>query len=170
MNPHCRQRFRDPLLLAALERRVAQANNKSGKCAVLSIPFRFDERYSELERCEGRRALLAAKEFSPIEAFSEAQLSAFAPTRHASHNPYPRIADISNGSVWANAKAVQAPSTVRLAIRTHFEACREPPSNLKNHPLPCILIGHCFCQHVGSIPWEHRRLYAWSFASSEKLE
>ena len=93
---------------------------KSGKCAILSIAFRFDERYSELERREGRSALLAAEEFSPIEAFSEAQLSAFAPMHHASRNPYPRIAEIRDGEVWANAEAVQAPSTRRLAMPHAF--------------------------------------------------
>jgi hypothetical protein len=52
-----------------------------------------------------------------MEAFSEAQLSAFAPMRHSSRNPYLRIADIGNGPVWANVEGVQDPFAVRSGVR-----------------------------------------------------
>jgi hypothetical protein len=104
-----------------------------------------------------------------MEVFSEAQLSAFAPMRHASRNPYPRIADIRNSPVWANAEAVQDPSTVRLAMPHAFFGMQRIFNQFKNHPPPCILIGCCFYKHVGSIPREHRRLCAWSFAPPREL-
>jgi hypothetical protein len=151
-------------------RKEGCSSNKSGKCALLSIAFRLDERCSELERCEERRALLAAKEFSPIEAIFEPQLSASAPTRHASRNSYLRIADTRNGPVWANIEPVQDPSAVHLAKPHAFFGMQRISTQFKNHPLPCILIGCCFYQHVGSIPREHRRLYAWSFAPPQGIE
>jgi hypothetical protein len=52
-----------------------------------------------------------------MEAFSEAQLSAFAPMRHSSRNPYLRIANIGNGPVWANVEGVQDPFAVRSGVR-----------------------------------------------------
>ena len=82
-----------------------------------------------------------------MENFSGAQLSAFAPMRHTSRNPYLRIADIGADRFGPTLKGGK---TLSLCV----PACgmQRIFTQFKKHPPPFIPIGCCLYRHTGCMP------------------
>jgi hypothetical protein len=99
-----------------------------------------------------------------MENFSGAQLSAFAPMRHTSRNPYLRIADIGADRFGPTLKGGK---TLSLCV----PACgmQRIFTQFKKHPPAFIPIGCCLYRHRIHAR-EQDRLHAGSFAPSQGIE
>jgi hypothetical protein len=106
-----------------------------------------DARCSELECCEERRALFAAKDLNPDrDLFRDATLSLCSHGSHVAQSIIFGLRILGTARFWPTPRRCK---TLPLCVSPC--GIRGSPPKFKNHPPPCILIGCCLYQHVGSI-------------------